>query len=128
MQLVLREGLPFVTLTIAHRGASVDVPNVLVDTGAASTVVNADVAAAVGIVAEHTDRLRKLRGVGGHEFVFVRQLDRLSLGLHGVSDFDIEIGEMDYGFDIDGILGMDFLTTACAIIDLGAATMTFGNP
>lgn len=127
LQLVLREGLPFVTLTLAHKGASVDVPNVLVDTGAASTVVNADIAGAIGVVAERTDRLRKLRGVGGHEFVFVRQLDRVSLGDHGLADFDVEIGEMDYGFDIDGILGMDFLTMSGAVIDLGARTLSFAS-
>jgi hypothetical protein len=35
-----------------------------------------------------------------------------------VSDFQIEVGSMDYGFDIDGIIGMDFLIQVEAIIDL----------
>lgn len=33
---------------------------------------------------------------------------------------------MDYGFEIGGILGMDFLRTAGAIIDLDALTIDFG--
>ena len=45
----------------------------------------------------------------------------------GLADFDVEIGEMDYGFDIDGILGMDFLTMSGAVIDLGARTLSFAS-
>ena len=32
---------------------------------------------------------------------------------------------MDYGFYIDGILGMDFLRAAGAIVDLGALELRF---
>jgi hypothetical protein len=35
-----------------------------------------------------------------------------------VSDFDIEVGAMDYGFAIDGIIGTDFLLQVGAVIDL----------
>ena len=35
-----------------------------------------------------------------------------------VEDFEIEIGLMDYGFEIDGILGMDFLIEVGAILNL----------
>jgi hypothetical protein len=68
-------------------------------------------------------QLRRLRGVGGHEHVFVRQVERFAVGDHGLDDFHIEIGEMDYGFDLGGIIGMDFLRVARAIIDLGNLTI-----
>jgi hypothetical protein len=42
-----------------------------------------------------------------------------------VEDFEVEVGEMDYGFEIGGILGMDFLRAARAIIDLGQLTIDF---
>jgi hypothetical protein len=35
-----------------------------------------------------------------------------------VPDFEIEVGAMDYGFPADGILGLDFLLRAGALIDL----------
>ncbi len=41
--------------------------------------------------------------------------------------FVIEIGGMDYGFDIQGILGMDFLTTAGAKIDLEKMEIEFSK-
>jgi hypothetical protein len=35
-----------------------------------------------------------------------------------VDDFAIEVGAMDYGFSLDGIVGMDFLLQVGAVIDL----------
>lgn len=125
MQLTLRHELAFVTARLTYRGTTVEVPDVLVDTGAASTVFNADLAAEAGIYLAPDDRLRRLRGVGGHEHVFLRQVDRLAVGNHGLDGFDVEIGEMDYGFEIGGILGMDFLRAARAVVDLGSFTIEF---
>ena len=35
------------------------------------------------------------------------------------------LGEMDYGFQIGGIIGMDFLRASGAVIDLGRLTIDF---
>lgn len=56
MQLVLRGELAFVTATLTFRGTSVAIPDVLVDTGAASTVINADMAAEAGALLGPGDR------------------------------------------------------------------------
>jgi len=113
---------------VTHAGSVIEVRDVLVDTGAASSVLNADLAADAGdagIFAGHADKLRVLRGVGGGEYVFVRQIARVAVDGHGLDHFDLEIGEMDYGFDLGGILGMDFLRASGAIIDLQNLTLTF---
>ena len=70
MRLTLRDELPFITVTVVHHGVTTHVSDVLVDTGSASTLLNADVAASLGIVPEASDRLRTLRGVGGREVVW----------------------------------------------------------
>ena len=59
------------------------------------------------------------------EHVFTRRVDRFAIGDRGDDAFEIEFGEVDYGFDIDGILGMDFLRAAGAVIDLGRLTIDF---
>jgi hypothetical protein len=59
-----------------------------------------------------------VRGIGGTEVVFTRQVDHLQIDQQSLIKFEIEIGGMDYGFDINGILGMDFLMKAGAIINL----------
>jgi predicted aspartyl protease len=125
VQLISRHELVYVTATLTYRGTTVEIPDVLVDTGAASTVINADLAADAGIYLEPSDHLRRLRGVGGHEHVFMRNVDRFAVGDHGLDGFDLEIGEMDYGFELGGIMGMDFLRAAAALIDLGKLTIDF---
>jgi predicted aspartyl protease len=125
VQLIFRHNLAFVTATLTYAGVSIEIPDVLVDTGAASTVLNADLAAEAHIHVRPSDRLRRLRGVGGHEHVFMRRIDRLAIGEQGLDDFEVEIGEMDYGFEIGGILGMDFLRAAGTVIDLGKLSIDF---
>ena len=51
----------------------------------------------------------RIRGVGGAEFVFTKRIDRLAIGELDSHNFESEVGAMDYGFPIDGIIGMDFL-------------------
>jgi len=102
-----------------------DIPQVLVDTGSATTLLAADIVATIGIVPLPQDVLHTLRGVGGTEVVFTRRLDSLQVGERRLTNFEIEVGGMDYGFEMHGILGMDFLTRAGAIINLRERTITF---
>lgn len=60
-----------------------------------------------------------MRGIGGTEVVFSRQVDRLRVGAYSAEQFQIEVGGLDYGFEMNGILGMDFLLHATAVINLG---------
>jgi hypothetical protein len=57
--------------------------------------------------------------------VFSRRIDYLAVGDRALNGFEVEIGGMDYGFEIKGILGMDFLTRAGAVLDLRELTIDF---
>jgi hypothetical protein len=125
MPLTLRDNLPFTTITVTYQGTTMDIPQVLVDTGSAATLLAADTVVAIGIVPLPQDVLHTLRGVGGTEVVFTRRLDALQLGERQLTNFDIEVGGMDYGFEMHGILGIDFLARAGAIINLREMTIAF---
>ncbi len=127
MRLTLKDDLPFITIKVIYRGAEIEVPHVLVDTGSASTMLAADVVAQIGIIPEPLDILQVVRGVGGTEVVFTRRVDRLQVGKRSVAQFEVEVGGMDYGFEINGILGMNFLVRTGAIIDLGALRLQFSD-
>jgi len=118
MKLTLEHDLPFVNINLVYRQAAIEIPRVLVDTGSARTMFAADVIARIGLVPEPEDRLLTVRGVGGTEAVFTRQVDRVQLGQRAIDQFEIEVGGMDYGFDISGMVGMDFLKRIGAIINL----------
>ncbi len=118
MNIRVRDGLPYVPATLMYRGRQLELENVLLDTGSAGTIFSTDKLLAIGLQYDADDMVRRIRGVGGAEFVFSKLVDRLSLGELQVNDFRIEVGGMDYGFDIDGIFGMDFLVQVGAVIDL----------
>ncbi len=128
MKLHLKDELPFVTISIAYHGESLEIPAVLIDTGSATTILATDIVASIQIVPSRQDILKRIRGVGGIELVFRRDLDYLQIGDCLLSDFTADIGGMDYGFEMNGILGMDVLTRAGAIIDLQQKTLSFANP
>lgn len=127
MQLLLRDNLPFLQVTIAYRNTPITIGNVLVDTGSASTILAADMVGSVGLMQASTDMLHAIGGIGGTEFVYSRQVDYIQVGNHRLSDFIVQVGGMDYGFEINGILGMDFLTQTGAIINLRKLEIEFAD-
>jgi hypothetical protein len=50
----------------------------------------------------------------------VSDVESLALSELSLTDFEIEVGAMDYGFELDGIVGLDFLVRVGAVIDLQA--------
>ncbi len=127
MQLSLKDNLPFTTVTIVSQGKAIEISDVLIDTGSGSTIFAADVVASVGIAPSADDVLYTIRGVGGAEVVFTRQLESLFVGDKNLPGFEIEIGGMDYGFEINGILGMDFLLRAGTLINLHDMKIEFSH-
>ena len=119
MKLRLEGRLPYVSVTLGYRQKELHLDRVLLDTGSAGSVFAADLLAPLGIEPESTDRIRRILGVGGSEYVYSKNIDELALGDLKVQDFEIQVGAMSYGFPLDGIVGMDFLLATRVIIDLG---------
>lgn len=91
MLLTLRNNLPFTAVTVTNAGVVKEIAGVLIDTGSATTVLSAAIAAELGIVPAPSDRIRMLRGVGGHEMVFNRRVDRFQVGDRELEQLAIEI-------------------------------------
>ena len=118
MKIRIEDGLPFVSISISFQQQQLELNNVIIDTGSAGTILKYDSVKSIGISQEADDEIHRICGVGGKEFVFAKRIDRISLNDAAVEDFQVEIGAMEYGFAIEGILGLDFLTQIGAIIDL----------
>lgn len=110
-------GLPFISIKLEFRGKVLQLEKVLLDTGSASTLLNADVVREVGMVPEENDLVDIIRGVGGIEYVYTKSLDSITVDGTTINDFQVEIGNMDYGLEIDGILGFNFMKQTGVVIN-----------
>lgn len=127
MKIHVKGGLPYISATLFHRGQQITLRNVLLDTGSAGTIFSTDKINEIGLTYEPDDLVHRIRGVGGSEFVFSKKVDRLSIGDLGVDFFEIEVGAMNYGFEIEGIIGLDFLMRVGAVLDLSTMEIHSGQ-
>ena len=127
MHVPLKDNLPFTTVTISYKGDTIDIPNILIDTGSGTTILSADIVTSINIIPSPEDTLYTIRGVGGSEVVFSRKVDFLRVGEKCIADFEVEVGGMEYGFEINGILGMNFLLCAGAIINMRTMNLEFAQ-
>ncbi|MGY3717387.1 retropepsin-like aspartic protease [Sutcliffiella cohnii] len=117
-KLRLDNDLLLVDMEIRFKRESLQLQRVLVDTGSGSTVISTDLAETIGIVPEENDMIYRISGVGGSEFVYSKTVDLVKVGDMHTTDFALEIGAMNYGFDLDGIIGLDLLRKLKVIINL----------
>lgn len=118
MKIRLQAGLPFVSVRLFYQTQSLLLKDVLLDTGSAGTVFSVDQLASIGVQYEPDDEVHRIRGIGGSEFVFTKRVERLEVDNLSLSNFSVEVGALDYGLELDGILGMNFLLQARATLDL----------
>jgi hypothetical protein len=125
MELAINYDLPFVTIQIKLGVNHLEIPNVLIDTGSAKSILSADILEPLCIAPEPHDRLKKVKGVGGTEIVYEKKMDLIIVNQCEIPEFLIQISAMNYGFHINGILGMDFLKRSKAIIDIDENIINF---
>lgn len=118
VKLQLRYGLPFCSIKLIYKGKEMILDDVLLDTGSGGTVFKMDKVEEIGITIEEDDIIETISGIGGSEFVYKKYVDSISMGDLNLDNFKVEIGVMDYGFEINGIVGIDFLKSVGAVIDL----------
>lgn len=124
-KLQIVDGLLLTDITVQFKGKTLNMNRVLVDTGSGSTVVSASLVEQIGIIPEENDMIYRIKGVGGSEFVYSKTVDSIRLGEYVVRNFPLEVGDMNYGFDLDGIIGLDLLQQIKAIINLDLLTLQY---
>lgn len=127
IKLKRKHGLPFCDLKIGYKGKTLEIKDVLIDTGSGGTILKMDLVEEIGITIDINDTIETISRVGGKEFVYIKKIDFLEIGNLIVNDFEVEIGVIDYGFNINGIVGMDFLNKVGAIINLYDMSISGGE-
>lgn len=115
---MIENGLLLTDMQLTFNEQSHHLQRILVDTGSGSTVISTDLAESIGIVLEENDAIYRISGVGGLEFVYSKKVDSVSIGEMQTETFELEIGAMNYGFDLDGIIGLDLLQQLKGILNI----------
>jgi predicted aspartyl protease len=124
MKLEFRDGLIFTSIHITYNGITKVVNNVVIDTGAAETIISPDIVEDIGVVATGSDEINSYYGVGGSlHYFFSKKVDEFSFAECTINETKIDFGVIDPSGYINGLLGLDLLMKIGAIINLGELTL-----
>ncbi len=126
MKIEFRNGLLFSSIRITFRGSTKVIENMVIDTGAAESIISPDAVEDIGIFAEPEDSVNSFYGVGGslHNF-FSKNVEEIKLGQLILDDTKLDFGVIDPKGDINGLLGLDLLVKIGAVINLKNLSLTF---
>lgn len=107
------------SMTIRFKGRSLTINHLVIDTGAAHSLLSSDIVTQVGIHFENGDKLVRSFGIGGDEYSFRKQIDQVQLGNFVIDNFYMDFGVFHEDIDqINGLIGLDILKGANMVIDL----------
>ncbi len=108
----------FTTIEIMYADRKKVIENVAIDTAATCTLISPDSVADIGLEYELVDQLGIDYGIGGHRHAFKKQVDWIRCGPFCVGPLNLGFGNIDPNGNINGLLGLDLLLEAGAVIDL----------
>ncbi|WP_028986472.1 retropepsin-like aspartic protease [Thermicanus aegyptius] len=118
MNLELTDGLLFSSVVITYRGKSVTIRNVVIDTGAAESIISIDAVDDLFHSYEPDDQIRFMRGIGGREAAIRRKVDHVRMDTFVIKDFRMDFGPIGEYDGINGLIGLDVLIPGKFIVDL----------
>ncbi|UQZ81718.1 hypothetical protein SK3146_00874 [Paenibacillus konkukensis] len=127
MNLEYSDGLFLSSITIVHHGNSMTITDVVIDTGAAESVISIDAVEALFNSYEPEDQIRFMVGIGGREASIRRKIDQVQFDTFTVSDFYIDFGKIGEYPGINGLIGLDILIPGNFIIDLSRLQLYSAN-
>ncbi|MCD8510580.1 MAG: retroviral-like aspartic protease family protein [Bacillus sp. (in: Bacteria)] len=117
MKLAYVNHLLEVKMTISYKGKRKTIDKLVIDTGAAHTLISSDIVDELGIFFENRDHLISSYGIGGEEYSFRKPVDYIKLDNYEIPDFNLDFGNLD-DWGINGLIGLDILMNGQFIIDL----------
>ena len=120
IDLKLKHSLLFCNLDIDIDDNTLHFDNVLIDTGSATTLINSDY-----ILLDGSEKFINVYGVGGYEAVLNKYFDCISINNNSIHNIVLSVGELDYGIDIDMLVGLDLLKKLNANINIKDMTLSY---
>ncbi|MCL6633741.1 MAG: retropepsin-like domain-containing protein [Alicyclobacillus herbarius] len=118
MRIDYHDGLLLASLTLTHHGKTKTIDRMVIDTGAAHTIIVSDAVDDIGIAFEISDPINRSQGIGGTEYAFEKTVDILEFGGFKMFHKPLDFGQIDW--DINGLIGLDILLHGRFVMDLDA--------
>ncbi len=123
MNFELRYGLIFVPVRIFYDGSYIQMNNCILDTGSATTALDID---SVTLNYQKPTTIRRLRGIGGgREEVACQTIEQFILDDYKFFDIEIEFGDFQCDFGIQGFIGTNILCYFKTTIDFSKRSVIF---
>jgi hypothetical protein len=103
MKIEYTNGLLYAELTLSYQGKTKAIDRLIIDTGAAQTLLSADAVFDLGVFAVAEDELTVMSGIGGEELAFRKLIDHVIFDTMELDQFPLDFGDLDEGFGINGI-------------------------
>ncbi len=126
MEFKYKYGLLLVDVSLIFKGKTIVIENMVVDTGAARTLISQNAVEEIGLGVDLQDRIVTYYGVGGKEHAFRKRVEEIEGGEWMLSNMELDFNDFGYD-DINGLLGLDLLMRAGYVIDLLQLKMTKSN-
>ncbi len=113
------KGLPVVSIKLEYWGLSIELQDVLVDTGSSNTIFDVDLANQIGIEIDPVQgKAKRMYGVGGEsELCYEQPVSGLIIDGKNIDCFILQLGITKDTYGFDGILGSDYFSKYKSIID-----------
>lgn len=112
------DGVLYGSLTITHRGKCVTIDNMIVDTGAAESLLSKDSVETLFEQFEPDDIIHWVRGIGGREPAVQRRIDCVHFDTFRTENFRLDLMDLSEYEGMNGLIGLDILLAGNFIIDL----------
>ncbi|MGH4118954.1 retropepsin-like aspartic protease [Clostridium sp.] len=123
MKLEYKDGLLYTSLKISYHGKTVEINNIVVDTGASFCIIEPSSIEELGIILNKDDEIETFYGVNGIFSYVKRTADSIILDKVILNNIDFYMGTIDD--NINGLLGLDVLIKSNASINIGDMNIKF---
>lgn len=128
MNLDYVNGLLFSCITITHHGHTIFIPKVVIDTGAAESILSIDAVEDLFNDYEPEDQIRFMTGIGGREASVRRKINQMEFHSFLMKDTRIDFGRIGEYTEINGLIGLDILIPGKFIVDLHRLQICTADP
>ncbi|MGD7024010.1 aspartyl protease family protein [Rossellomorea vietnamensis] len=104
------------SLRVTFQGRTLQVEDMIIDTGSSHTVISPDVLEEIGVTYENEDDIYEAYGIGGSVPFYTKVMDEIIIDRITLKNIEIDVGVLLKNHN--GLLGLDILMNYNFIVDL----------